>query len=123
MNNKKLDNLTLEIHKRSDIVINELQANIKNTFDNMIQNKPNIKEKTRNVSFVRLKARASLSDIEILYKFYLSCFFASSDKNENFGRNKLKRLSNLELDTILVEDYMDKKLRNLLIKYNEIVYL
>jgi len=113
MNEKKLEELESKIYGAADKALTELQFTLMAVHESVLNDGQKPKGKIR---------KASLEEIEKLLQFYLDCFFASSDKSEKYRKKKLKQLSNLELDTIVVEDYMNKKLRNLLIKYNETIY-
>jgi len=109
MNNKNLDKLENSIHKAASKATNQLHKKLLAIIDKKSKIKGKIKE-------------ATLAELEELLKFYNECFFVSKDRDEKYRRRKMKRLSNLELDTIVVEDFMNKNIRALLIKYNEMVY-
>lgn len=113
MDKKKLDELESKIYAAADGALKKLQFTLIAVHESVLNGGQKPKGKIR---------KATLEEAEELLQFYLRCFFASSDKCEEYRKRKLKRLSNLELDTIVVEDYMDKKLRDLLVKYNEIAY-
>jgi hypothetical protein len=109
--NKKERLLDLEnkIEYASSKAIDDMYIILTNVYDNVLYGERSKRGKIKE---------ATLNDITTLLRFYLACTDAASNSNAS----KLKRLSHLELDTMVVEDFMDKKLRNLLIKYNEAAY-
>ncbi len=94
----------LEIGIAAKKALYNLQETIANLYES-----PKIKHKIKE---------ANLLEVQTLFRFYDDCIFAVYNNN----KAKLKRLSDLELDTILVEDYLDKNLLRLLVRYSEKCY-
>lgn len=109
MKKEQLHEISEKIQDAAKDAINKTHELLENVYDSVLYDNTFTKSKIRD---------ARLSEIRILLDFYFKCSNAAC--NHDF--RKLKTLSNLELDTIIVEDYMDKKLRSLLIRYNGIVY-
>lgn len=104
---KELDQLAVEIDISCTVAICDIKSVLQSTYDSVLLNKEFTKNKIK---------KAKLADIRDLLKFYCDCVKAAKAKN----KKKLELLSYFNLASHVVEDFMDRKVLKLLIKYNEL---
>lgn len=101
---EKLDVLENRIYQASYTALSHLDIDLKNLSEGITPPK-----KIRPMS---------LEDAVKLKRFYEECNIAADEGK----RGKLKKLCLLELDTILVEDFMDRNLVKALVAYQNVVW-
>lgn len=107
--NENLNKLETKIKIAAENAINIIE----NSFTNLIDSISN----GEKVKIPKNIKEARIDDLIDLLTFYYKCV-----NIENLIAKSKADLLHINLDTIIIEDYMDRNLLKLLDKYNEIVY-